>query len=50
MQPRIEKSIAHFLAKTLTPECGEIFKTLRAKRGSRGWDSPDFESIAPSVK
>lgn len=34
MQSRIEKSIARFLTITLTPECGEIFKTLRFKRGS----------------
>ncbi len=35
MQSRIEKSVAHFLAVTLAPECGEIFKTIRAKRN--GW-------------
>ncbi|MCE7915738.1 MAG: hypothetical protein DYH15_13990 [Nitrosomonas sp. PRO4] len=35
MPPRIEKSIARYLAKTLAPECGEVFKTLRNKRG--GW-------------
>jgi len=35
MQSRIEKSVAHFLAVTLAPECGEVFKTIRAKRN--GW-------------
>lgn len=35
MHSRIEKSIARFLAITLVPECGEVFKTLRAKKG--GW-------------
>ena len=35
MQSRIEKSIARYLAITLAPECGEIFKTIRSKRN--GW-------------
>lgn len=35
MQSRIEKSIARFLTIILVPECGEIFKTIRAKRN--GW-------------
>lgn len=35
MQPRIEKSIAHFLAMTIASECGEVFKTLHIKR--EGW-------------
>ena len=35
MQSRIEKSVAHFLVATLAPECGEVFKTIRAKRN--GW-------------
>lgn len=35
MQLRIEKSLAHFLAITLAPECGEVFKTLHIKYA--GW-------------
>ncbi|MBS0496938.1 MAG: hypothetical protein JSR51_04720 [Proteobacteria bacterium] len=35
MQLRIEKPVAHFLAITLAPECGEVFKTLHVKRA--GW-------------
>lgn len=35
MQPRIGKSIARLLTLRFAPECGEVFKTLRAKRG--GW-------------
>lgn len=35
MRTRIEKSIARFLAIMLAPECGEIMKTIRAKRN--GW-------------
>lgn len=35
MIPRIEKSLARFLAITLAPECGEVFKTLHVKHA--GW-------------
>ncbi|MER0217548.1 MAG: hypothetical protein DU481_15620 [Nitrosomonas sp.] len=35
MSQQIEKSVARYLAITLAPECGEIFKTIRAKRN--GW-------------
>jgi len=35
MRSRIEKSIARYLAIMLATECGEVFKTLRAKKG--GW-------------
>jgi len=45
MQSRIEKSVARYLAITLAPECGEIFKAIRSKRN--GWiKMPEWLELA----